>query len=77
MNPQTHDYKLFMKLVDRKPSLVLVVRSLNNFEYVIRQANEFSELKNEYQQLQANPAMVQNGIQQHVIPLAQQNVFAG
>lgn len=74
-----YNYRLFMKLIDRKPSLVIVMKDYNNFEYIISQGNSFADLKGTYQSLSANPHTVISGIESQVLPYYHhlQNSFAG
>lgn len=67
MQPKVN-YKLFMKLVDRKPSLVIQMRDHNNFEFIIKQGESFTDLKGDYQYLSANPNTVLQGINDYVYP---------
>lgn len=80
MSTRPFNYKLFMKLIDRTPSLVIQLKDHNNFEYVIKQADDFSGLKDTYQQLSSNPSACYDGITNYVLPAYHTqhgNAFAG
>lgn len=68
MQPRQYNYRLFMKLIERKPSLVIQMRDYNNFEYVIKQGDNFSDLKDAYVHLSKNPQAVSEGINSYVLP---------
>lgn len=74
MNPIK--YRVYMKGIDRKPSLVIELTEHGKFEYVIKQADTYQELKPAYQYVMSNPEYTLENIHSLVMPAyhAQANV---
>lgn len=66
MNPIK--YRVFMKNIDRVPSLVIELKDHNNYQYVVSQSQKFEQLKQSYQYLLANPEYTLENIHNIVLP---------
>lgn len=65
---QPVNYRIFMKNIDRVPSLVIELNDHNKYQYVVMQRNSFQDLKSTYQHLLANPEYTLENIHGTVLP---------